>query len=517
MNVTNTSNPDPSSTLRGWVSQPNGRGTFDLLVSCAVTVFLCGWSSICVNVPAPDQSKWNIFWDKWHMFCLSMLGPEFVFMLALGQHTSAAGSVKLYHEKGFTDWTMKRKLSCAPRSVPAETECFVTKAAPSVLSSLLPPDCPGTGSNVYADGFFADMGGFFLQPRGWKSFPINSKQLLYLIKCGHLRYPKTSVAQINDRNKSDDLARYVKLERAPKSGSLTYQELLRFVTSIQIIWFTVNIIARPTQKLAVTTIEITTIASIVCTLGVSFCWRHKPMDVGTAIVLETDHTMQKILEDAGDLYSEPYRMTPLDFVSREEWAGTKLWTYNVNILRKLHVVHQNPKVRPIQHLSSINFPKIQRRGGVMTVVMALAYSGILMIAWNFEFPTPTERLMWRICTSLTMGLTILMGIIEVALPEPSTPHNRKDEETPLDTTQRTRKAPSVPNLFQRITNKRFNNSPGGDRALDVPIKTMLLSQPICAIYTLCRIYVLLEDLIGLRALPATVFQNVDWTVYIPHI
>ena len=98
MNATNNGSPDPNPKTRGWVSQPNGRGTFDLLVSCAVTVFLCGWSSICVNVPAnepvPDQSKWNLFWDKWYMFCLSLLGPEFVFLLALGQYTSAADSVK---------------------------------------------------------------------------------------------------------------------------------------------------------------------------------------------------------------------------------------------------------------------------------------------------------------------------------------------------------------------------------------------------------------------------------------
>ena len=53
------------------------------------------------------------------------------------------------------------------------------------------------------------------------------------------------------------------------------------------------------------------------------------MDVCTAIVLETDHSMQKILEDAGDLYSEPYHMTPLDFVNCDEWIHSKLWTYNV--------------------------------------------------------------------------------------------------------------------------------------------------------------------------------------------
>jgi len=236
------------------------------------------------------------------------------------------------------------------------------------------------------------------------------------------------------------------------------------------------------------------------------------MDVYTAIVLETDRSMHEIIEDAGDLYLEPYKMTPLDFLSREEWIVTKLWSYNVNILRKLHVVRQRPQVRPIQHLSSFNFPKLPLGGTVLCLFMAVAYSAILMIAWNFEFPSPAERLIWRICTSLTMALTLVVGLIEIALPPPRDP---KDEEVPRGT-EMARKAPS-PNVIERITNKRFNNSLDKDRALDVPLKSMLLTQPICAIYTVCRIYVLLEDLIGLRAMPATVFQNVEWTIYWPHI
>ena len=49
------------------------------------------------------------------------------------------------------------KLSCAPRIVPAKPECFVTKAAPSVLSLLLPTGCPGTGSNVYVGRYTSSL------------------------------------------------------------------------------------------------------------------------------------------------------------------------------------------------------------------------------------------------------------------------------------------------------------------------------------------------------------------------
>lgn len=93
--------------IRGWVSQPDTRGTFGLAFSCAATVFLCSWSSVCVNIPSPDHIRWDLFCDKWHMFCLSLLGPEFIFMLALGQYVSARASVQAFHTLDHKDWTLK--------------------------------------------------------------------------------------------------------------------------------------------------------------------------------------------------------------------------------------------------------------------------------------------------------------------------------------------------------------------------------------------------------------------------
>lgn len=177
MNVSEADQGNESTLIRGWVSQPNTRGTFDLVVSCAATVFLCSWSSICVNIPTSDHSKWDHFCDKWHMFCLSMLGPEFIFMLALGQYLRAHASMKAFHKKGKKDWTIKHS-------------------------------------------FYADMGGFTLKIHNWKTFPIDGKQLLYLIERGYINYDDIPLPQIDDKNKSDGLARSVESRQAHGVGSL---------------------------------------------------------------------------------------------------------------------------------------------------------------------------------------------------------------------------------------------------------------------------------------------------------
>lgn len=152
--------------LCSWVPQPDGRGTLDIIVSCVITIFLCSWTCICVNVPPPKNSQFRQFLDKWHLFCLNVLGPEFVFMLALGQYLSARKSVEAFHDSGYTGWT-------------------ITHA------------------------FYADMGGFTFQPRGWKSFPVNSKELHYLVTKGYLPFPEVTKEHIQDKDKASGLARCI--------------------------------------------------------------------------------------------------------------------------------------------------------------------------------------------------------------------------------------------------------------------------------------------------------------------
>lgn len=151
---------------RGWVPQSNDRGTLDIVVSCAITVFLCLWTSVCVNVPAPEHGMWSIFRDRWHMFCLGLLGPDFTLLLAVGQYCSARAGVKLFKKSNLPNWTMKHS-------------------------------------------FLADMGGIHLQVANINSFPINAKQLHFLVTNNYIPYPEITTTEINDKNKSDGLARYV--------------------------------------------------------------------------------------------------------------------------------------------------------------------------------------------------------------------------------------------------------------------------------------------------------------------
>jgi hypothetical protein len=54
------------------------------------------------------------------------------------------------------------------------------------------------------------MGGFVLEAPGHKEpIPLDAEQLFYLIKHNYVEYPSVTKRELDDRDKSDGLSRYV--------------------------------------------------------------------------------------------------------------------------------------------------------------------------------------------------------------------------------------------------------------------------------------------------------------------
>ena len=81
--------------IHGWVQPNSGRGTFDILTTCVLTIFLCCWTSICVNIPAPTETRRQRFLDKVKLAGVGILGPDFLCIIAIGQYESARRSVRV--------------------------------------------------------------------------------------------------------------------------------------------------------------------------------------------------------------------------------------------------------------------------------------------------------------------------------------------------------------------------------------------------------------------------------------
>ncbi len=262
-------------------------------------------------------------------------------------------------------------------------------------------------------------------------------------------------------------------------------------------------------------------------LGTSFLWWNKPSDVLRPIVLQTDTTIADILTQAGYPARHPYRRTPLDFISREEWAVSLMWSHDIYILRRMRLsLFARPiTTRPYNRIPSVNWPAIPFSVALGAVLFSLPYFAIFVSAWNFSFPNPAERTLWRISSLIPLCFSIL------AIPPGYflSPAARKKEanlvqdDRIIDSDSEAQpcepdssKTPAWRNKFCKVISRMENNSPDRDPNLRVPLVILIPLTILCAVYTLARVFILVEDGIGLRVLGSSAYETVEWAQWFPH-
>lgn len=72
-----------------WQPEPNVRGTFTILSTCIITLLLCVYSSVHLNLPAIDRSKTFIGLRRAAWVLCGLIAPEFIIFTAQGQHARA--------------------------------------------------------------------------------------------------------------------------------------------------------------------------------------------------------------------------------------------------------------------------------------------------------------------------------------------------------------------------------------------------------------------------------------------
>ncbi len=75
--------------------QDDGRGISDILWTCIVTIFLCCWTSLCVNLSAPGAGRLNRFREKLNVCVFGIVGPDFLMLLSISEWDSARRSVQV--------------------------------------------------------------------------------------------------------------------------------------------------------------------------------------------------------------------------------------------------------------------------------------------------------------------------------------------------------------------------------------------------------------------------------------
>ena len=437
--------PDESATIIGWVPGPDGRGTIDIIWGCLLTIFLCTWTAVCLNLPHPNDSKQQILLRRMKWMAWGILGPELLLSVAIGQFASARRSVRRFRRLGYSQWTLRH-------------------------------------------AFFADMGGIFLQPKDSTPFLVNSRQLAYLIERGYTDFPEISAADIWDKSKADTMTRVLALA--------------------QTAWLIVQLCGRASQGLPITSLELSTAAIVFCTFGTFLCWLQKPSDVQRGITISIPVTTTQILIDAGTAAAEPYKHTPLDFVAKQHF------TCGYDVMRFFNMRCDDSE-RPLRRFPNDRFPDIRTFEKLALFSWTLSYAAVHLVGWNFEFPTQSELLLWRISSLIVTFTTLLWWTLETIAARQR--FGRWDKYLIWFKFRRKSILPSH-NTDKNDTSVERDDAFEQEQSISKPILWWEagLSVPIVFAYVAARIYLIIEVGLSLRALPMGAFKVVQVSQMLPH-
>src|SRR4051812_45670634 len=65
--------------------EPDGRGTFGILKSCVITLVLCVYTALHLNIPPANSSTTFLIWRKTKWILVGLFAPEVVVYIAWAQ------------------------------------------------------------------------------------------------------------------------------------------------------------------------------------------------------------------------------------------------------------------------------------------------------------------------------------------------------------------------------------------------------------------------------------------------
>ncbi|KAJ7910780.1 hypothetical protein B0H13DRAFT_596172 [Mycena leptocephala] len=290
-------------------------------------------------------------------------------------------------------------------------------------------------------GFFFCMGGFVSST----GYPVVSKKQLADLDLGPeflTSIKNVDAEDIMDKSKGDALSKGLAI--------------------VQGLWFTAQCLARVHQRLAVTELEVATLAFAVVNVFIWFLWWNKPLDVQRQIVVGP---------------AKPADAQPITVVRVPRLHRFFSAIGGITINYKYDPL-SSTSVSSFWSLPMNELDNIQGRFtpfAIETLVGAV-FGAIHCAAWHADFPTTAEMWMWRSCSSLIVAIPVvfifLVALVAIA---------------DIDESQ-LREAKLAIGIF-------------------VPI----------SIYVIARLALIILPLVGMRSLPLGALMDVNWSVYIPHL
>ncbi|KAK1750401.1 hypothetical protein QBC47DRAFT_394004 [Echria macrotheca] len=214
---------------------------------------------------------------------------------------------------------------------------------------------------------------------GGHTWVLTSCQLILARKIGLIeRLPSLTIDDITDRSKGDLFV---------KASAL-----------LQVTWLVVELLVRAVLHKPSSPLEIMTLSFAACAFVMYLLLIKHPKDVTTPIYLDMGKSASP------DQIQMMARVRPIEF-----WFSP-----SVRLSAPNNVVHPswNQKMYDNKLFESMNFSYEERPlMAFIGVVSSLVVGGLHLLAWNSQFPTRTEAILWKVSSLLTAGVPLIMNMV----------------------------------------------------------------------------------------------------------
>ena len=274
--------PD-NATTRGWSPEPDSEsGTASVIWQCLTAIGLCTYVVVHVNISSVALGDVATFLRKCFVVLIGVVFPEIWAWGAVSQLLEARKLVKRSKSLG-RFMTLKQAFFIYSGGV-------AIRDLHQCLPSVKPEDLKGNTVVINSKSVWF---------RNWK-LQISDEEILVFANT------MLSEEEIDDKSKQDTL--------------------VKIITSLQAIWFVVQMAARGQQGLVITPMQIATLAYLSMAAFTYSCWWYKAYDVKVPSVIEG----RAILSG-----SQPDIDTKAWFVAEDRNKFKKLFLNRARLLRPI--------------------------------------------------------------------------------------------------------------------------------------------------------------------------------------
>ncbi|KAG1794773.1 uncharacterized protein HD556DRAFT_1269671 [Suillus plorans] len=381
INGTSLSTLDVSDPL----SYSNTRSLWDIIWSCAATLFACTWSAVHPNIPGMDERKFAVYSRRLGIMMMALIAPELMVTWATIQYIAARETVKDFNDAFGAQLHQTHSTATLLSEIPTSDRANSPHlSAPHVTNRAF-------REWTMTHGFFAWMGGFMLYFNDKPRATLTPNELQRFVRESSVEMPIIVEADIEDRSKGDALSKGIVI--------------------LQLMWFVLQLVARYVQNLPMTLLELDTLAVAALTCIAYGFWWKKPKDVGRPHAVYWRTTASPPSKLAYEKAHREFSEHKSDILSTCIYPWLSLIGGGPFI--SFRAVHS----RRVPSAGGYNHDSLERHIIIILLVGCFSgtvFGGLHCLCWNALFQGHTEQIVWRAASLVIVFVPVSIVLLSIS-------------------------------------------------------------------------------------------------------